>query len=189
MKKLLSLLEKKYRWYSILTPILIVGEVIMEVIIPMIMAQIVDVGIANNDIRYVLIAGGLMVLMAMLSLGFGAGAGRTAAIAGMGFAKNVRREMFHKIQDFSYSNVDRFSTSSLITRITTDVTNAQNAFMMVIRMLVRSPIMLISASFMAFRLNRELSMIFLFAIPILAIALALIITKAYPRFQHMLKNY
>ncbi len=189
MKKLLSLLEKKYRWYSILTPILIVGEVIMEVIIPMIMAQIVDVGIANNDIRYVLIAGGLMVLMAMLSLGFGAGAGRTAAIAGMGFAKNVRREMFHKIQDFSYSNVDRFSTSSLITRITTDVTNAQNAFMMVIRMLVRSPIMLISASFMAFRLNRELSMIFLFAIPILAIALALIITKAYPRFQHMLKKY
>lgn len=189
MKKLLSLLESKYRFYTLLTPILIIGEVILEVTIPMIMALIVDIGITGGDIRYVLCAGGVMVLMSLFSLIFGVGAGRTAAVAGMGFAKNIRRELFHKIQDFSYSNIDRFGTSSLITRITTDVTNTQNAFMMVIRMLVRSPIMLISASFMAFRLNSKLSMIFLFAIPILAAALALIITKAYPKFQHMLKKY
>ena len=131
----------------------------------------------------------MMVLMAVLSLIFGAGAARTAAVASMGFAKEVRQAMFYRIQDYSFSNVDRFSTSSLITRMTTDITNTQNAFMMVIRMMVRAPIMLISASLMAVSLNKELSVIFLFAIPVLAVALIGIITKAYPRFQVMLKKY
>lgn len=189
MKKLLSLLRGKYLWMTILTPILIVGEVIMEVSIPRIMAEIVDVGIGNRDISYVAAAGGLMALMAVFSLCFGGFAGWTASVAGMGFGKEVRRKMFGRIQDFSFSNVDRFSTSSLITRMTTDVTNTQNAFMMVIRMMVRAPIMFISASIMAFSLNRELSAIFLVAVPILAVVLALIISKAYPRFQGMLRQF
>lgn len=189
MRKLLSLLKGKILWMTILTPILIIGEVIMEVRIPMLMANVVNIGIQNRDIVYVMQEGGMMVLMAVLSLIFGAGAARTAAVASMGFAKEVRQAMFYRIQDYSFSNVDRFSTSSLITRMTTDITNTQNAFMMVIRMMVRAPIMLISASLMAVSLNKELSVIFLFAIPVLAVALIGIITKAYPRFQVMLKKY
>ena len=189
MRKLLSLLRGKYLWMTILTPILIVGEVIMEVSIPRIMANIVDIGIGNKDIGYVAAAGGMMVVMAILSLLFGGIAGLTSSIAGMGFGKEVRKRMFYRIQDFSFSNVDRFSPSSLITRMTTDITNTQNAFMMIIRMMVRAPIMFVSASIMAFSLNRELSTIFLVAVPILAVVLAVIISKAYPRFQNMLKRF
>ena len=189
MRKLLSLLRGKYLWMTILTPLLIVGEVIMEVSIPRIMANIVDIGIGNKDIAYVAAAGGMMVVMAILSLCFGGFAGWTSSIAGMGFGKEVRKRMFYRIQDFSFSNVDRFSPSSLITRMTTDITNTQNAFMMVIRMMVRAPIMFISASIMAFSLNRELSTIFLIAVPILAVVLTVIISKAYPRFQNMLKRF
>ena len=189
LKKLLSCLKGKYKYMAILTPVLIVGEVVMETYIPRIMADIVDVGIQNGDINYVLRMGGFMVVMALLALLFGVGAGRTASMAGMGFAKDVRQRLFYKIQDFSFYNVDKFNSSSLITRMTTDVTNTQNAFMMVIRMLVRAPIMLIMATSMAFSINAELSLMFLFAIPVLGAMLALIISKAYPRFQAMLKKY
>lgn len=189
MRELLKLLRGKYLWMTILTPILIIGEVIMEVSIPRLMADIVNVGIGNKDIGYVATRGGLMVVMALLSLCFGAFAGWTASIAGMGFGKEVRKKMFYRIQDFSFSNVDRFSPSSLITRMTTDITNTQNAFMMVIRMMVRAPIMFVSASIMAITLNGELSLIFLIAVPILGVVLALIIKEAYPRFQSMLKRF
>ena len=133
MRKLFSLLRGKYLWMSILTPILIVGEVIMEVSIPRIMADIVDIGIENRDIAYVATRGGMMVLMALASLAFGAFAAWTASIASMGFGTEIRRALFERVQDFSFSNVDKFSTSSLITRMTTDITNTQQAWMMLIR--------------------------------------------------------
>lgn len=189
MRKLLSLLRGKDFWMSILTPILIVGEVIMEVSIPKAMSKIVDIGIVNRDIDYVLKAGGVMALMALVSLFFGAMAAWTASIASMGFGRSVRQGLFYRVQDFSFSNIDRFSTSSLITRMTTDITNLQNAFMMVIRTLVRAPIMFISASIMAFSINAELSCIFLVAVPILGTVLAFTISKAHPRFKKMLRCF
>ena len=189
MRKLLSLLRGRDLWMSILTPVLIVGEVIMEVSIPKAMSKIVDIGIANRDIDYVLKAGGVMALMALVSLFFGAMAAWTASIASMGFGRSVRQGLFYRVQDFSFSNIDRFSTSSLITRMTTDITNLQNAFMMVIRTLVRAPIMFISASVMAFSINAELSCIFLVAVPILGTVLAFTISKAHPRFKKMLRCF
>lgn len=189
MRKLLSLLRGRDLWMSILTPVLIVGEVIMEVSIPKAMSKIVDIGIANRDIDYVLKAGGVMALMALVSLFFGAMAAWTASIASMGFGRSVRQSLFYRVQDFSFSNIDRFSTSSLITRMTTDITNLQNAFMMVIRTLVRAPIMFISASVMAFSINAELSCIFLVAVPILGTVLAFTISKAHPRFKKMLRCF
>ena len=174
---------------SILTPLLIIGEVIMEVSIPKTMSQIVDVGIANRDVAFVLKTGGMMVLMAMISLCFGALASWTSSIAGMGFGKEVRKSLFYKIQDFSFANIDKLGTASLITRMTTDVSNLQNAYMMVIRSLVRAPIMMITASIMAFSINPGLACIFLIAIPILGVLLSVIITNAHPRFKKMLKKF
>lgn len=179
----------EYKKQAVLTPITIIGEVIMEVTIPLVMANIIDNGIKEGRISYVAGMGALMIGMALLSLFFGAVAGRLSAVAAMGFAKNLRMSLFKKVQDFSFSNVDKFSTASLTTRLTTDVTNIQNAFMMFIRMAFRSPIMLASATIMAFRVNARLSKVFLFAIPVLAAAVFLIITKAHPRFERMLKKY
>ena len=180
---------KGYRLYSILAPITVILEVLLEIRIPYYMAKIIDVGIANGDIVYIWKTGGMMVMMAILSLIFGAMSARFAAKAAMGFGKGVRQEVFHKIQSFSFANVDRFSTASLITRLTTDVTNTQNTFMMLIRMFVRSPIMLISATVMAAGINNRLSFIFFIAIPILGTALAIIMLMAFPRFRKMLTCY
>lgn len=179
----------EYKKQAILSPVTIIGEVVMEVTIPLVMAKIIDNGIKAGDIGYVAGMGALMVGMALLSLFFGALAGRFSAVAGMGFAKNLRSAMFRKVQDFSFSNVDKFSTASLTTRLTTDVTNIQNAFMMFIRMAFRSPIMLISATIMAVCVNARLSIVFLFAIPILGAAIFFIISKAFPRFNKMLSRY
>ncbi|MDE5946809.1 MAG: ABC transporter ATP-binding protein/permease [Oscillospiraceae bacterium] len=187
-KKILSCVGE-YKKYAILTPVIIIGEVIMEIFIPTIMAGIIDNGIKQSDVGYVVKMGGLMVLMALLSLLFGALAGRFAAVAGMGFSKNLRSKLFAKVQSFSFANVDKFSTSSLITRLTTDVTNTQNAFMMVIRMAVRSPIMFVGALIMALQMNAKLSMVLLVVLPLLAIALFLILSKAHPRFLAMLEKY
>lgn len=189
MRKILSLLRGKYLVMTILTPLLIIGEVLMETTIPRIMASLVDVGIQNQDIEYVVRGGFLMIGMSLISMFFGVGAGRTVSVASMGFASKIRKVLFDKIQDFSFSNVDKFSTSSLVTRLTTDVTNVQNAFMMMIRSMFRAPIMLISASVMAFSINARLACIFLVAVPVLAIFLTFIMTKAHPRFQKMLKKY
>lgn len=187
-KKILSCVGE-YKKYAILTPVTIVGEVLMELLIPTIMAMIIDKGIKNGDIGYVAKMGGIMIAMSLLSLAFGALAGRFAAVAGMGFSKNLRAKLFEKVQSFSFSNVDKFSSSSLITRLTTDVTNTQNAFMMVIRMAIRSPIMFIGAIIMAVRINRELSLVLLIVLPLLALALVLIISKAFPKFLAMLEKY
>ena len=179
----------KYKKQAILSPVTIIGEVLMEVLIPMVMALIIDNGVKKGDIGYVAKMGGLMVLMSVCSLCFGALAARFSAVAAMGFAKNLRSALFRNVQSFSFANVDKFSTASLTTRLTTDVTNVQNAFMMFIRMAFRSPIMLICATCMAVRQNARLSIVFLFAIPVLAFAVFFIISKAHPRFGKMLKKY
>ena len=188
IKKLLPCLEG-YTKYAVLAPLTVTAEVFLEIFIPFLMAKIIDIGITNRDMAYVLKIGTLMVLMALFSLLFGALSGRYAAVAGMGFAKGIRKKLFDKIQEFSFANIDKFSTSSLVTRLTTDITNTQNAFMMIIRVLVRAPMMLISATIMAFSINRRLAMVFLLAIPLLGIALAVIAIMAFPRFQRMLKKY
>lgn len=179
----------KYKKQAILAPITIIGEVAMEVLIPTVMAMIIDNGIEKGDVGYIAKMGGIMVLMAVFSLCFGALAARYSAVAAMGFAKNLRSALFRKVQGYSFANVDKFSTASLTTRLTTDVTNIQNAFMMFTRMAFRSPIMLICATIMAVRANAKLSVVFIFAIPLLALAVFFIMTNAHPRFEKMLKRY
>ena len=179
----------KYKKEAILSPVTIIGEVAMEVLIPTIMAMIIDNGVKKGDVGYIAKMGGLMALMSVFSLCFGALAARFCAVAAMGFAKNLRSALFRKVQSFSFANVDKFSTASLTTRLTTDVTNVQNAFMMFVRMAFRSPIMLVCATIMAVRANAKLSVVFIFAIPLLALAVILIISNAHPRFEKMLKKY
>lgn len=188
IKTLVKLMTKKDRKYAVVTPLLIAGEVIMETTIPMIMAKLVDIGISNSDIGYVIKMGGLMVIMAMLSLAFGAGAARTASVAATGFAASIRQAMFYKIQDYSFSNIDKFSTSSLVTRMTTDVTNIQNSTMMILRMCVRAPLMFIMALVMAVMMNARLSVIFLAAIPVIGIMLFIVSKYAMPKFRLMLRK-
>ena len=180
---------KEYKKQAILTPIFVILEVVMEVIIPLLMARIIDVGIQNSDIRYILEMGILLIISAIMSLIFGMLSGRFAAIASAGYAKNLRKEMFHKIQDYAFENIDKFSTSSLVTRMTTDVTNVQMAFQMIIRILVRGPIMMIFALLMVLSISGKLSLIFLVAIPFLGIILFLIATKAHPIFEKVFKKY
>ena len=180
----------EYKKYALLTPLCMVGEVVMEVLIPFITAKIIDVGIKQQaGIAYIAKLGGVMIVMALISLCFGALGGIFAAKAGMGFGKNLRGMLFNRVQDYSFSNVDHFSTASLVTRLTTDVTNAQNSFMMLIRSAIRSPIMLAGALYMAFSMNSRLACIFLVAIPILGGALALVTAVVHPRFKEMLRRY
>lgn len=188
-KKILSCVGE-YKKYAILTPLAMIGEVLMEILIPFVMASMIDKGILGDaGISYIVKMGALMVAMALVSLNFGRMGAKYGAIAGMGFAKNLRKTLFHKVQDFSFSNVDKFSTSSLITRLTTDVTNTQNAFMMVIRMAARAPVMLIGATIMAVIINKSLSLVFVVAIPLLGTILGIILSKAHPRFVAMLGLY
>jgi len=178
----------KYKIYAVLAPAAVIIEVFLEVNIPRIMAKIVDIGISNRDLDYILKMGTLMIIMAVTSLVMGALAARFSSIAGTGFAKEIRKNMFYKIQDYSFANMDKFSTASLITRLTSDVTNAQMTFMMMIRMMIRAPIMLIMATFMAVSLNARLSAVFMVAIPFMGIALYFIATRAYPKFRTMFKK-
>ncbi len=188
LKKLASYI-KEYKRDSILTPIFVVLEVVMEVIIPLLMANIIDVGIQNGDIHYILKMGVLLIISAILSLTFGMLSGRFAAKASSGYAKNLRKAMFHKVQDYSFENIDKFSTSSLVTRMTTDVTNVQMAFQMIIRILVRGPIMLIFALLMVMSISLKLSAIFFVAIPVLGAILFYIAIKAHPNFERVFKKY
>lgn len=188
IRKLMPYMSK-YKLYAILCPLAVIGEVMLEIRVPFLMAKIVDVGIPSHDIQYVIRTGGMMLLMALFALLFGVLSSKFAAKAAMGFGSELRRGLFEKIQDFSFSNIDKFSTASLVTRITTDVNNAQNAFMMTIRILVRAPLMLVSATIMAFTINASLVNVFLVAVPILAVALLLIGAAAFPPFNAMLKKY
>ena len=189
MIKKLSKFIKEYKKDSILTPIFVIFEVIMEVVIPYLMAKIIDIGVQNGDLNYIFKIGAILVVSAFLSLTFGMLSGRFAAKASSGFAKNLRKGMFYNIQNYSFTNIDKFSTSSLVTRLTTDVTNVQMAFQMIIRILVRAPIMLIFALAMAFSINSRLALIFVCTMPILAVALFFIATKAHPYFEKVFKKY
>ncbi len=188
IKKLAPCL-KGYGKYAILAPITVILEVLLEILIPFCMSKIIDVGVAGRDVPYIVKLGAIMVLMALFSLLFGVLSGQFAARGAMGFGKGIRSAVFHRIQEFSFANIDRFNTASLITRLTTDVSMTQNTFMMLIRMFVRSPIMLICATIMAIRINVRLAIVFLVAIPILGSALTYIAVKAFPRFKRMLACY
>ena len=188
MKRLMAYIGK-YKKYAIATPFVMIGEVLMELLIPLVMAAMIDKGISSGDVQYTVKMGLLMILMAIVSLCFGSLGARFGALASMGFAKNVRRALFEKVQSFSFSNVDKFSTASLVTRLTTDVNNVQNAFNMMIRMVFRAPIMMVGALAMAIKLNAQLALVFLVAIPILCVGLYFIMSKAHPRFQAMLERY
>ncbi len=189
INKLMQGMEKKYKTATVVAPLSIMGEVLLEVLIPLIMARIIDVGIANSDVGYVVKVGALMVGAALLSLACGCIAARFAAVSAFGFSRNLRRRLFNKVQDFSFGNVDKFSTASLVTRLTTDVTNVQNTFQMIVRMCFRAPFMFVSAIVMGFYMNSRLALVFLVCIPFIAIPVGIIMVKTFPRFQKMFKKY
>ncbi len=193
MMKMLKLLAKEtkgVRLASILSPLLILVEVLMEVQIPFAMADMVDKGILGGaGMDFIIKEGVKMVAMAIISLISGAAAARFAAVAGMGFGANLRKAVFNKIQDFSFANIDRFSTPSLITRMTTDVNTIQMAYTMVIRMFVRSPLMFSMAIYYAYKINSKLSFIFLIAAPIIMVFIGLMGSIALPRFKRMLTKF
>lgn len=188
IKKLLSCV-REYKLPSILSPLTVSMEVLIEVLIPYLMADLIDYGINKGDMAYILKMGLFLFLSALVSLMFGVLSGRFAAKASAGFAKNLRHDMFHAVQDFSFSNIDKFSTASIITRLTTDVTQVQNAYQMIIRIAVRSPLMFAMSLIMALRVNAKVSMVFLIAVPILIGTLGFIMIKVHKIFERMFKTY
>lgn len=210
VKKMASCIGE-YKPHAIFTSLLVALEVLFEIFIPLIMAQIVNVGMAENlteftftlqlgklslalftmtnRVSFIVTCGAMMVVMALISLFFGTMSGKLAATASTGFAKNLRRKLFYKIENFSFANLDRFNTASLVTRLTTDVTNIQMAFQIVIRMLVRSPIMLILAMCMSISISPDLSVIFAVALPVLIVGIFIGVKVVFPRFEKMLRKY
>lgn len=189
LKKLLSGLQKKYVLFSIFTPVVMIGEVLMETVIPLVMAHIIDDGIANYDIGYVLRTGLVMVACTVFSLVCGAAGGRFSSVAAYGFSRNLRSKLFKKVQSFSFGEMDLFGTGSLVTRLTTDVTNLQNMYQNLIRTMFRAPLMMIFGTVMACFINMRLALIFFITIPFLAFVLIFIAMRAYPRFKVMFKKY
>ena len=189
MIKTLAKQIKEYKKDSILSPIYIAAEVILELLLPFIMASMIDDGVEVGNMKHIVITGIIMLVVAMLSLFCGAMCGKHAAIASTGFARNVRKSMFDNIQTFSFANIDKFSTAGLITRMTTDVTNVQQAYQMIIRMCVRAPLMLITAMIMVVIINAKLALIYLVALVILGVALFFIISNARKAFMEMFKKY
>lgn len=189
MLKRLAGCIREYKKQTILTPVLMIGEVVCECIIPVITARLINSINAGCEMTDIIKYGLLLVLMAFTSLAFGVLAGKTAATASAGFAKNLRHDIFYKIQEFSFSNIDKFSTSSLVTRLTTDINNVQMAFMMIIRTAVRAPLMLIFATVMSAVVGKKLSLIFVFIAPALGIGLLAVGLKALPLFRAVFKKY
>ncbi len=189
MLRKLSSCFREYKISAILAPLFVTMEVVMEVIIPYLMANLIDFGIDKGDMNYILKTGSVLTICCAFSLMFGAFSGRYAAHASSGFAANLRKDMFYNVQNFSFSNIDKFSTASIVTRLTTDVTNLQNACQMIIRVAVRSPMMLMFSLIMAFRINRRISVVYLCVIPILALGLYLVIRYAHPVFEKVFKVY
>ena len=189
MLKTLASYIKEFKWPSIATPLMMVLEVLMEILIPTMMASLIDNGVNQGNFTHVTTTGILMVVMAMLSLFFGVMGGRLAAKASTGFARNLRRGMFENIQTFSFANIDKFSTAGLITRMTTDVNHLQNAYQMILRMCFRAPITLVLALIMSIRISPRLSLIFVGAMILLASCLYLIMTRVHPIFTRMFKKY
>lgn len=180
---------REYKKESVLAPIFVILEVFMEVLIPLLMSRIIDVGIQGGDLPYIIKMGVALVFMAMLALLFGAKAGKYAAVAAAGYAKNLRHDIFYKVQDFSFKNIDHFSTSGLVTRMTTDITNVQMAYMMSIRMLARAPIMIILSLIMTLTINTQIALLFLIVIPLLGGTLIFIAKKAHPHFIRVFDEY
>ena len=189
MIKTLAGCIREYKKQTILTPVFIVFEVMLECVIPFIISRFVNEIKAGCDISEILKYSGVLILMAVMSLVFGALAGNTCATASCGFAKNLRKDMFHKIQTYSFENIDRFSTASLVTRLTTDINNIQMAFMMIIRIAIRAPLMMIFAFTMAFIMGGKLAFVFAFEIPFLAFALLIIGKKVMPLFKKVFRKY
>ena len=180
---------KEYKWASLATPVFMIAEVMMEMMIPLLMASIIDDGVEKGDMTHIYQVGALMLVAAVLGLTAGVLGGRFGAKASTGFAKNLRSAMFNHIQTFSFSNIDKFSTAGLVTRLTTDVTNMQNAYQMILRMFVRSPFSLITAMIMAFIINKKLASIYLVAVIFLGIVLFFIMTRAVKYFQEAFPKY
>ncbi len=180
---------REYKKASLLAPFYVTLEVIMEVIMPFIIANLIDYGIDAGNMFYVLKTGTALFVSAVICLIFGVLSGRAAAVASAGFAKNLRKDMYYKVQNFSFSSIDRFSTASIITRLTTDVTNVQNAYQMIIRMAMRSPVMLVFSLLASFRIDRQLSLIFLASIPILGVGLWQIMSRSFPLFKRIFRTY
>lgn len=189
ISKITKGMERKYIAYTALSPVSMVGEVVMESVIPLIMAKMIDDGIQAGNFSIVLSQGLLMAGLSIISLICGCGGSIFSARASQGFSHNLRKRLFNKVQNFSFANIDKFSTASLVTRLTTDVTNIQNIYRMIIQMCFRAPFMLIAGTFMALKLNAKLSLVFAVAIPILAVAIVSIGMAAHPLFEKMLKKY
>ena len=189
IRKLTQGLSKKYIVNTILSPLVMIGEVVMEVIIPFIMARIIDVGIAGKDLPFVVRYGAIMIGLAIISLTCGVLGTRFSTVAAQGFAYTLRTRIYKKIQTFSFANIDHFSTASLVTRLTTDINMTQNVYRMLIHMCVRSPFMLIAGTIMAFRMNSQLAILFLIAVPVIVISVLAISNLAHPRFKIMMKKF
>ena len=180
---------REYKKQSVATPVLVMFEVFFECLIPFVIALLVDKIQENCDLNEILTYGGVLVVMAGLSLVFGVSSGAMCAAASSGLAKNLRRDMFYKIQSYSFENIDKFNVSSLITRMTTDVTNVQNAYMLIIRLVIRSPLMLIFSFVMAFVMGGSLAWVFVFVVPFLAVGLVIIVSKTIPLFRRAFRKY
>lgn len=189
MNKTLLRSVREYKKQSVLAPLFVILEVLMEVLIPMEMAKIIDVGIAKGNINYIVQRGLILVVMAMLALWFGVIAGKMAAVAAAGYAKNLRHDIFYKVQEFSFKNIDHFSTSGLVTRMTTDITNVQMAYMMSIRLLARAPIMVLLSWVMTLMINVKIALLFLIVIPLLGGTIIFIAKKAHPHFVKVFDEY
>ena len=189
MIKRLARCIREYKWAAILSPICMIGEVTMEVLIPLVMAKLYDYGIVMQDMNVVITQSVLLIILALASLSFGVASATFASKAGTGFAKNLRHDMFHHVQNFSFKNIDKFSTASIVTRLTSDVANLQMTFQMMIRMAFRSPMMLILAMFSSMRISLKLSLIFLAALPILMIALLVLAPMVFKIFDRAFKTY
>ena len=189
MNKTLLRSVREYKKQSVLAPLFVILEVLMEVLIPMEMAKIIDVGIAKGNINYIVQRGLILVVRAMLALWFGVIAGKMAAVAAAGYAKNLRHDIFYKVQEFSFKNIDHFSTSGLVTRMTTDITNVQMAYMMSIRLLARAPIMVLLSWVMTLMINVKIALLFLIVIPLLGGTLIFIAKKAHPHFVKVFDEY
>ncbi len=189
MIKKLAASIRQYRKQAIATPLFMVGEVAMETVIPLVMSFLIDRGIERGDMSKIWLYGAILLGAAMISLFSGIMSGKMAAISSAGFGRNLRHDMYYNIQDFSFSNIDKFSTSSIITRLTTDVTNVQNAFQMILRMAVRAPMTLVFSMIMALSINARISMVFLIALPVLAVGIYFVMTRTHPIFQRVFMTY
>ena len=189
MIKRLARCIREYKWAAMLSPLCMIGEVTMEVLIPLVMADLYDYGIVMQNMNVVVTKSVQLIILALTSLSFGVASATFAAKAGTGFAKNLRHDMFHHVQNFSFKNIDKFSTASIVTRLTSDVANLQMTFQMMIRMAFRNPIMLILAMFSSMRISMKLSLVFLAALPVLMVALLILAPMVFKIFDRAFKTY